>query len=63
MTSAELGLLPLPSELLTGLLFFPADAEALTAVDLLRPIDGMRMIEYFDSVALPAAAGRGGWGG
>ena len=49
---AELGLLPLPEELFTGVVFFPSDEQVLDAVDGWREIAGLRMIEYLDRASL-----------
>jgi FAD/FMN-containing dehydrogenase len=49
---ADLGLLPAPEELLSGVIFFRADDEALDAVDSWRGIEALRMIEYFDRNSL-----------
>jgi FAD/FMN-containing dehydrogenase len=49
---ADLGLLPAPEELLSGVIFFPSDDEALDAVDAWRNMDTLRMIEYFDRNSL-----------
>ena len=49
---AELGLLPAPKDLLSGVVFFPTDGEALDAVDAWRSIPGLRMLEYFDRHSL-----------
>jgi FAD/FMN-containing dehydrogenase len=49
---AELGLLPAPGELLSGVIFFPSDDEALDAVDSWRGMETLRMIEYFDRNSL-----------
>jgi FAD/FMN-containing dehydrogenase len=49
---AELALLPLPDDLLTGVIFFGDDDRALEAVDAWRPFAGLRMLEYFDRGSL-----------
>jgi len=49
---AELQLLPLPAEVLAGVVFFISDSAALDAVDAWRDIEGLRMIEYFDARSL-----------
>jgi FAD/FMN-containing dehydrogenase len=49
---AELALLPLPAQLLTGVVFFPSNQLALAAVDAWRPIPQLRMLEYFDRHSL-----------
>jgi FAD/FMN-containing dehydrogenase len=52
VTCAELQLLPRPADLLTGVLFFPSDAGSLSAVESLRGVPGMRMVEYLDAGSL-----------
>lgn len=52
ITEAELTLLPSPPDLLTGVVFFPDDAQALAAVNAWRPVDGLRMLEYLDRASL-----------
>ncbi|HLJ15218.1 MAG TPA: FAD-binding oxidoreductase, partial [Bryobacteraceae bacterium] len=52
VTQADLQLLPSPEELLSGVVFFPGDDDALDAVDRWRSIAGLRMLEYFDRGAL-----------
>jgi FAD/FMN-containing dehydrogenase len=52
ITQAEVQLLPLPAQLLTGVIFFDSDEAALDAVDAWRPIPGLRMLEYCDRAAL-----------
>src|SRR5260370_36444250 len=49
---AALALLPAPAELLSGVIFFPTDDEALDAVDAWRGMETLRMIEYFDRNSL-----------
>ena len=49
---AELQLLPKPADLLTGIVFFSGDAEALDAVDRWRSLPRLNMIEYFDERSL-----------
>jgi FAD/FMN-containing dehydrogenase len=49
---AELRLLPAPEELLSGVLFFKHDDEALGAIDAWRGMEALRMIEYFDRNSL-----------
>jgi FAD/FMN-containing dehydrogenase len=49
---AELQLLPLPADVLAGVVFFGTDAAALDAVDAWRDVEGLRMIEYFDARSL-----------
>jgi FAD/FMN-containing dehydrogenase len=52
VTAATLRLLPLPGELLAGVVFFARDEDALTAVDRWRGIPNLRMLEYLDSGSL-----------
>ncbi len=49
---AELALLPAPEDLMSGVVFFETDAEALDAVDQWRSIPSLRMLEYFDRRSL-----------
>lgn len=49
---AEVQLLPLPADLLTGVVFFPSDDVALDAVDAWRAVPALRMLEYFDGASL-----------
>jgi len=49
---AALGLLPTPGDLLSGVIFFRGDPEALAAVDAWRSIETLRMMEYFDANSL-----------
>jgi FAD/FMN-containing dehydrogenase len=52
VTEAELALLAAPSELFAGVLFFESDEQALDAVDRLRPVERLRMLEYADAGSL-----------
>lgn len=52
VVEADLRLLPAPADLLSGVIFFPSDAEALDAVDAWRHFEALRMIEYFDRNSL-----------
>ncbi len=52
VVEAELILLPQPRELLSGVVFFPTSAGALTAVEHWRDLPQLRMIEYFDPASL-----------
>jgi FAD/FMN-containing dehydrogenase len=52
VTEAELALLPAPSSLFTGVLFFESDEEALDAVDRWRSTPVLRMLEYLDTGSL-----------
>jgi FAD/FMN-containing dehydrogenase len=49
---AEVQLLPAKEGMLSGVIFFATDAEALDAVDAWRSIPGLRMLEYFDHNSL-----------
>jgi FAD/FMN-containing dehydrogenase len=49
---AELELLPLPKELLNGIVFFTTDEDAINAVEDWRSIPGLRMLEYVDEQSL-----------
>jgi FAD/FMN-containing dehydrogenase len=49
---AELQLLPAPSDVLAGVVFFPDDARALDAVERWRTLERLRMLEYFDRNSL-----------
>jgi len=49
---AALQLLPVPADVLAGVVFLETDAAALDAVDAWRGIPGLRMIEYFDARSL-----------
>jgi len=49
---AELELLPLPKEMLNGIVFFAQDEDALHAVEAWRRIPGLRMLEYADEPSL-----------
>ena len=52
VTEAVVRLLPVPEELLSGVVFFQSDEDALTAVDTWREISGLRMLEYVDAGSL-----------
>jgi FAD/FMN-containing dehydrogenase len=52
VTQVELGLLPAPDSLFTGVVFFDSDAAALEAVDAWRPVPALRMLEYIDAASL-----------
>ncbi len=52
VTNATVRLLPRPSELLTGVVFFRNDNDALTAVDEWRGVALLRMLEYLDAGSL-----------
>jgi FAD/FMN-containing dehydrogenase len=55
---AEIGLLPVPRELFAGVVFFPSDEHALTAVDAWRAYGELRMLEYVDRNSLRLLSGR-----
>jgi FAD/FMN-containing dehydrogenase len=55
---AELGLLVAPQELLSGVVFFAGDDQALEAIDTWRNLETLRMIEYFDRNSLAFLRGR-----
>jgi FAD/FMN-containing dehydrogenase len=52
VTEATLRLLPAPQAVLAGLVFFPSDDEAVTAVERWRATARARMLEYFDRPSL-----------
>lgn len=52
ITEATLQLLPVPKELLSGVIFFPAEEAAMDAVEAWRPVAGLRMIEFIDDCSL-----------
>jgi FAD/FMN-containing dehydrogenase len=52
VTEARLRLLPVPGELLTGVIFFESDDAALAAVDRWRTRPTLRMLEYMDAQSL-----------
>jgi FAD/FMN-containing dehydrogenase len=52
IAGAELQLLPVPRDLLTGVVFFANDDSALDAVEAWRGVEGLRMLEYIDGAAL-----------
>jgi FAD/FMN-containing dehydrogenase len=52
VAEAELQLLPAPSSLFTGVVFFGSDEAALAAVDAWRPVEALRMLEYLDAASL-----------
>lgn len=65
VTEAELALLPAVDSagLITGVVFFASDEEAVAAVDAWRPVEGLRMLEYFDGPSLRMLAPRFDGGG
>ena len=54
---AEVILLPQPANLLTGVVFFRSDGDALDAVDCWRDVPGLRMLEYLDRPSLSLLRG------
>jgi FAD/FMN-containing dehydrogenase len=52
VTEAIVQLLPIPRELLSGVIFFASDEDALSAVDGWRVLPGLRMLEYIDAPSL-----------
>ena len=52
VTEARLRLLPAPSALMGGVVFFADDGRALDAVEAWRPVAGLRMLEYLDAPSL-----------
>lgn len=52
VVEAVVRLLPVPEELLSGVVFFASDDDALEAVERWRNIEGLRMLEYIDRASL-----------
>jgi FAD/FMN-containing dehydrogenase len=52
VTEAVVQLLPIPEDLLSGVIFFSSDDDALTAVEQWRGLSGLRMLEYIDAPSL-----------
>jgi FAD/FMN-containing dehydrogenase len=52
ITEAELQFLPVPGELLGGVVFFRSEDAAMDAVERWRPTPGLNMIEYIDQASL-----------
>ena len=52
ITEAELKLQPEPAAILSGVVFFLSEELALDAVDVWRPVPGLRLMEYMDARAL-----------
>lgn len=58
VTEAEVKLLPVPKQLLNGIVFFPSDESCFAALDAWRAVEGLRMLEYVDWAALKMIATR-----
>jgi len=58
VTEAEVQLLPAPKHLLTGVIFMPDDAAALSAVEAWRGTPLLRMLEYMDAGSLDLLRGK-----
>jgi FAD/FMN-containing dehydrogenase len=52
VTEAELKLFAEPAAILSGVVFFPSDEQALDAVDAWRPVPELRLLEYIDDAGL-----------
>jgi FAD/FMN-containing dehydrogenase len=52
VTTAELQLFPEPAAILSGIVFFPSEENALDAVDEWRPIPELRLLEFVDAASL-----------
>ena len=52
VTEARLRLLPAPSALMGGVVFFADDGRTLDAVEAWHPVTGLRMLEYLDAPSL-----------
>ncbi len=52
VTHAELQLLPEPAAVLSGIVFFASDDDALAAVDVWRPTPELRLLEFVDQHGL-----------
>ncbi|HXE14321.1 MAG TPA: FAD-binding oxidoreductase [Bryobacteraceae bacterium] len=52
ITEAEVGLFPIAPAILSGVVFFRSDEDALNAVDEWRPVPGLRLLEYLDYASL-----------
>lgn len=52
ITEAELKLLPIAPAILSGVVFFSSDDDALNAVDAWRPLPRLRLLEYVDNASL-----------
>ncbi len=58
VTEATVRLVKTPEELLSGVIFFPADDLALEAVEKWRSVPRLRMLEYFDGGSLRLLGGK-----
>lgn len=58
VTEARLRLLPIPASMLSGVVFFTAEECMLDAVEAWRGVEGLRMLESIDGVALDLARPR-----
>jgi FAD/FMN-containing dehydrogenase len=52
VTEAEIGLFPIPPAILSGVVFFPADADAMRAIAAWRSVPELRLLEYMDNPGL-----------
>ncbi len=52
VTEAEVQLFPEPAAVLSGVVFFPADELAMSAVKVWRPVNELRLLEFMDATAL-----------
>lgn len=52
VVEAEVGLLPKPDDLLSGVVFFPSWESALDAVEQWRDVPALRMLEYLDGASV-----------
>ncbi|HEX6545263.1 MAG TPA: FAD-binding oxidoreductase [Bryobacteraceae bacterium] len=52
ITEAEVGLFPIAPAILSGVIFFRTDEDALNAVDEWRSVAGLRLLEYLDYPSL-----------
>ncbi|HEX4167977.1 MAG TPA: FAD-binding oxidoreductase [Bryobacteraceae bacterium] len=52
VTEIEFALLPLPAAILSGVIFFPSDENALQAAADWRPVPELRLLEFMDDRAL-----------
>jgi FAD/FMN-containing dehydrogenase len=52
VTEAELRLFPEPAAILSGVVFFASDDDALSAVEAWRAVPGLRLLEFMDEHAL-----------